>query len=184
MNNIEGFVEDKGPTWDGRLASYTSDTIRCIAKNANQDSNCSVSRDEGAFEPCPTFCVKKKTKDQCEKPAFVGEGCNEEVGKVCDWLPDKSEDRMLAAKKALIASHIVEINSDIGNLQGELSSTSYSMNQKLRRYEDSKGDQMNNDLAAEPLKDEQLRFSNYTYGSLIYYPVGCIFLSFLIYKKL
>ena len=93
-------------------------------------------------------------------------------------------DRELGSKKTDIADSIVGINRDIDELQRELSSATYSIDQKLRRYEEGKDDPVNSDFAAEPLKDEQLRFSNYTYGPLIYYPVGCIFLLFLIYKKL
>jgi hypothetical protein len=185
MNNIEGFVEDNRDKWDDALEVYAG-SIRCSPIPAKKDSNCSASQG-GASELCSTFCTNKNTNEKCEIPAYVFEGgLTKDVSEnVCTWEASPVKDRELGGKKDAIAAHIIEINGEIAALQGALSSTSYSMDQKLRQYNENKGNtQMNQDLAAEPLKDEQLRFSNYTYGPLIYYPVGCIFLSFLIYKKL
>ena len=47
-----------------------------------------------------------------------------------------------------------------------------------------KNPDINLDKAAEPLKNETFKFSNYSYVPIVYYPIGCIFLLFFIYKKL
>ena len=93
--------------------------------------------------------------------------------------------RTLQEKKDQISEKTVALKGDISELRNELNSEKIELQDLLKQYEDQKGNpNAHEDRAAEPLKDETLKFSNYSYVPLAYYPIGCLFILFLIYKKL
>tara|TARA_Y100000817_G_C16857380_1_gene544523 strand:- start:2001 stop:2378 length:378 start_codon:yes stop_codon:yes gene_type:complete len=96
-----------------------------------------------------------------------------------------TKDRDLQDKKGDISEKTVALKGDISELRNELNAEKIALQDLLKQYEDQKGNpNAHQDRAAEPLKDETLKFSNYSYVPLAYYPIGCLFILFLIYKKL
>ena len=85
-----------------------------------------------------------------------------------------------------------EINSKISEITADIKKVADAVNKRKMEVQDiaeqylvnQANPDTNFDKAAEPLKDETLKFSNYSYVPLAYYPIGCLFLLFLIYKKL
>jgi len=91
----------------------------------------------------------------------------------------------LKDKKGNISEKTEDLKDDIKKLSEALNAEKIQLQKELEKYTTYKKDpETNNDKAAEPLKDETLKFSNYSYIPLAYYPIGCLFLLFLIYKKL
>ena len=91
----------------------------------------------------------------------------------------------LQDKKSLISQKTVELKGDIVELRDDLNKEKIELQGILAKYnEQKKNPDINLDKAAEPLKNETFKFSNYSYVPIVYYPIGCIFLLFFIYKKL
>ena len=107
--------------------------------------------------------VWSRTKDEFEKLS------GESLGAARVRIGDKTEELILDIKELA-----TKLNQEKMELQGILET--YNKNKE--------NPETNFDKAAEPLKDETLKFSNYSYVPLAYYPIGCLFLLFLIYKKL
>ena len=95
------------------------------------------------------------------------------------------EGRDLQEKKDEISKKTVALKGNISKLRNKLNAKKIALQDLLVQYEDQKeNSDAHEDRAAEPLKDETLKFSNYSYVPLAYYPIGCLFILFLIYKKL
>ena len=84
-----------------------------------------------------------------------------------------------------LEEHFTGLKDDIVEVRDKLNGEKIKLQGELEKYnENKKNPDINLDKAAEPLKNETFKFSNYSYVPIVYYPVGCIFLLFLIYKKL
>ena len=94
------------------------------------------------------------------------------------WKDNKNQPNLLQVQRDTLY-----LENDIDAVSRKLTeiTTEYT---KVLEQTDNLEDEVNNDKTAEPLKDETLKFSNYSYVPLAYYPIGCLFLLFLIYKKL